>query len=152
MPFSHVRGQRAAIEALTTALERGRVHHAYRFEGPEGVGKELAALALAQALVCAAGDPLGCGTCDACRRATTFSSERPEVPRHPDVIFVERNLYPPEVLGRSRGRARRDLRSDQVRRVVLAHAAYAPHEGRARVASSFVGPRSSASAPRTRSC
>jgi DNA polymerase III subunit delta' len=132
MPFSHVRGQRAAVEALTTALRRGRVHHAYRFEGPEGVGKELAALALAQALVCTAGDPLGCGACDACRRATTFASERPHVPIHPDVIFVEKNLYPPEVLGRSRPELA-EISVDQVRKVVLSHAAYGPHEGRARV-------------------
>jgi len=51
---------------------------------------------------------------------------------HPDVIFVEKNLYPPEVLGRSRPELA-EISVDQVRKVVLAHAAYGPHEGRARV-------------------
>jgi DNA polymerase-3 subunit delta' len=131
MPFTHVRGQRAAVDTLLHALARGRVHHAYRFEGPDGVGKELAAMALAQALVCASGDPLGCGACDACRRAT-FSTERPEVPMHPDVQLVERNLYPPDVLGRSRPELQ-EISVDQIRKIVLQHAGFAPYEGRSRV-------------------
>ena len=132
MPFTHIRGQRVAVDALTQALSRGRAHHAYRFEGPEGVGKEMAALALAQALVCVGGEALGCGICDACVRAVKFATERPHVPLHPDVIVIERNLYPPEVLGRSRPELV-EISVDQVRKLVLGHAAYAPHEGRARV-------------------
>src|SRR5262245_6765560 len=101
MPFSHILGQETAIATLTVALQHGRVHHAYRFEGPDGTGKEMAAFALAQALVCAAGDPLGCGECDACRRAVTLSSEDPRIPVHPDVRLVERGLYPGETIGRT---------------------------------------------------
>jgi DNA polymerase-3 subunit delta' len=52
MAFADILGQEPAVRTLRHALESGRVHHAYRFEGPEGVGKELAAFALAQALVC----------------------------------------------------------------------------------------------------
>src|SRR5262249_29427384 len=77
-------------------------------------------------------DPLGCGACDACRRAVTLSAERPEVPQHPDVTLVEKNLYPPETIGRSRPELT-EISVDQVRTIVLAHAAYPPHEGRARV-------------------
>jgi hypothetical protein len=51
------------------------VHHAYRFEGPEGVGKEMAAFALAQALVCERQEVLPCGDCSACRRAVKISDE-----------------------------------------------------------------------------
>jgi DNA polymerase-3 subunit delta' len=54
------------------------------------------------------------------------------VPQHPDVILVERGLYPPEVIGKS-GSETQDISVNQIRSVVLAHAAYAPHEGRARV-------------------
>jgi DNA polymerase III subunit delta' len=132
VPFSHILGQDAAVATLTTALRRGRVHHAYRFEGPDGTGKELCAFALAQALVCVGGDPLGCGRCDACTRAVKLSQERPHAPLHPDVTIVEKNFYPPETLGRSRPELV-EISVDQIRTIVLAHAAYPPHEGRARV-------------------
>ncbi len=39
---------------------------------------------------------IGCGRCDACRRAVTFSDERPRSPHHPDVMIIERAFYPPE--------------------------------------------------------
>ncbi len=132
MPFSHILGQETAIATLSRALRADRVHHAYRFEGPDGTGKEMAAFALAQALVCAAGDPLGCGRCDACRRVVTFSDERPHSPLHPDVRIVERGFYPPEVLGQ-RNEETKDLSVHQIRAIVLANAAFPPHEGRARV-------------------
>lgn len=118
------------MRTLTRALQGGRVHHAYRFEGPEGVGKEMAAFALAQALVCTAGDKLGCGRCDACRRAITLAHERPEVPLHPDVIVVERGLYPASVIGKDEVA---QISVEQIRKVVLSHASYPPHEGRGRL-------------------
>jgi DNA polymerase III subunit delta' len=132
VPFSRILGQDAALATLATALRNGRVHHAYRFEGPDGTGKEMSAFALAQALVCTGGDPLGCGTCDACQRAVKLSEERPEVPLHPDVTLVEKNLYPPDTIGRSRPELT-EISVDQIRTIVLSHAAYPPHEGRARV-------------------
>lgn len=132
MPFDAILGQPAAVGTLEHMLRSGRVHHAMRFEGPQGVGKEMAAMAFAQALVCTSGDPLGCGTCSACERAVTMGEGTPAVPRHPDVIFLERGLYPPEVLGRSRPETQ-ELSVDQIRSVVLERVAYPPHEGRARI-------------------
>lgn len=132
MPFTHILGQDAAITTLTRALTTSRVHHAYRFEGPDGTGKEMAAFALAQALVCVGGDPLGCGACDACRRAVTFSTERPHAPLHPDVRILERGFYPPEILGQ-RTEESKELSVHQIRAIILANAAFPPHEGRARV-------------------
>jgi DNA polymerase-3 subunit delta' len=132
VPFSHILGQDTAIATLTRALQAGRVHHAYRFEGPGGVGKELAAVALAQALVCVGGDPLGCGACSACKRAATRSPGRPAAPLHPDVAIVARNFYPAATLGRQRDEVT-EISVDQVRTIVLAHVQYPPHEGRARV-------------------
>jgi DNA polymerase-3 subunit delta' len=132
VPFAQILGQTAVVETLTRALKSRRVHHAYRFEGPDGTGKEMTAFALAQALVCTAGEPLGCGRCDACRRAVTLSPERPCAPLHPDVILVERNLYPASIIGRSRDELT-DISVDQIRRIVLSHAPYAPHEARSRV-------------------
>jgi DNA polymerase III subunit delta' len=134
MTFASILGQDAAVATLRRALASRRVHHAYRFEGPDGVGKEKTAFALAQALVCETrGDGTdACGTCPACKRAVTFSTTAPCVPAHPDVLVVERGLYPPAVLGRSREETQ-DISVDQIRRVVVAPLAYPPHEGRARI-------------------
>lgn len=95
MPFDALLGQARAVSVLAAALRAGRVPHAYLFEGPEGVGRRMAALALAQALNCeaAAGaegpslfgggadqDPGargGCGVCRACRKIAAG--------QHPDV-------------------------------------------------------------------
>ncbi len=131
MPFDVVHGQPAAVETLTRALERRQVHHAYRFEGPEGVGKELAAMALAQALVCTAGVTLGCGRCEACRRALAMTEAEPIVPLHPDVVLVGRGVYPPDLIGGKKELS--EISIEQVRRVVLSRVAYSPHEGRAQL-------------------
>jgi DNA polymerase-3 subunit delta' len=130
MGFSSLLGQPTVVQTLTRALTEGHVAHAYRFEGPDGVGKELAARLLAQALVCEAGDPLGCERCSACRRAMTLSAEAPQVPQHPDVLFVQRGLYPASVLGTGHSEAT-GISVEQIRRIVLSRVGYAPHEGRA---------------------
>jgi DNA polymerase-3 subunit delta' len=125
MPFSELLGQDTAKATLLRALESGRVHHAYRFEGPEGVGKELAAFALAQSLVCERGT-LACGECHACQRAVTLAEEDPRVPKHPDVVLVQRGLYKGVIgAGESSG-----ISIEQIRRVVLERAGFPPHEGK----------------------
>ena len=131
-PFAAIEGQAGAVKTLQAALESGRVHHAYRFEGPAGVGKEKAAFALAQSLVCEAGGPLGCGSCSACRRAVTFGESEPRVPMHPDVVLVQRGLYPAQLLGATSTEVT-GIGVDQIRRIVLSRIGYAPHEGRALV-------------------
>ncbi len=143
--LSQLRAQETALRTIDWALESGRVHHAYLFVGPDGVGKELAAFGLAQALVCERrGDDAGpnlfgvvekpksrpCGTCSACTRAVPRDDSRR--PLHPDVIVIERGLYSPQQLGR-RTAETQDISIDQVRTLVLARAAFAPHEGRAKV-------------------
>lgn len=130
MGFGDIEAQDTALQTLVRALESGHVHHAYRFQGPPGVGKEMAALAFAQALVCEQDGPLACGACSACRRAVTFSAEEPRVPLHPDVVLVQRGLYPSSVISASEATG---ISVEQVRRMVLGRAGYPPHEGRALV-------------------
>jgi len=130
--FDAMEGQDTAVQTLRRALETGRVHHAYRFEGPPGVGKEMAAFALARALVCETGTRRACGKCSACRRAVTFTDDDPRVPLHPDVVLVQRGLYPPSLLGSTSTEAS-GIGVDQIRKIVLARAGYRPHEGRALV-------------------
>jgi DNA polymerase III subunit delta' len=136
--FEAILGQDPAVGTLRRALASGRVHHAYRFEGPDGVGKEMAALAFAQALVCTSAPPEGhafaegCEHCGACTRAVTFARTPPRVPSHPDVVLIERGLYPPDTIRRARPETQ-DISVDQIRRLVLERSSYPPHEGRARV-------------------
>ena len=127
--FSQILGQEPAVQTLTRALDSGHVHHAYRFEGPAGVGKERAAFALAQALVCTLGGPRACEKCSACQRALRISEEEPNVPAHPDVILLQRGLY----RGRLSANETTGISIEQVRRMVLERVGFGPHEGRARV-------------------
>lgn len=122
MAFEEIRGQDTAVQTLRRALATGHVHHAYRFEGPDGVGKELAAFALAKELVC--------GEDAAARhRVDTRSESEPCVPLHPDVVLVQRGLYG-KLLGASEATG---ISVEQIRRVVLGRGGYRPHEGRALV-------------------
>jgi DNA polymerase-3 subunit delta' len=130
--LDRVLAQETAIATLKHALAGGRVHHAYLFDGPDGVGKEMAAFGLAQALVCErprTGNG-ACGACSACGRAVVREGETRPV--HPDVVVLERGLYEPAQIGR-RTPETQDISIDQVRALVLARAAFGAHEGRAKV-------------------
>jgi DNA polymerase-3 subunit gamma/tau len=65
--FSELSGQEHVVRALTNALERKRLHHAYLLTGTRGVGKTTIARILAKSLNCETGvtaEP--CGVCAAC--------------------------------------------------------------------------------------
>jgi len=128
-----VLGQAAAITTLRRGLREKRLHHALLFVGPPGVGKETTALALGCAVTCTSPSvDDGCGVCQACHRVLTRSTESPQVPLHPDVILVQKGLYPREVLGRST-EEKLDISVDQIRRVVLERVSFPPHEARERL-------------------
>ncbi len=131
--LSTVKSQPTAVETLRRAVATGRVHHAYLFDGPDGVGKERTAFGLAQALVCERrpeGASEACGECRACARAVPRPGE--SRPLHPDVIVLERGLYDPAVIGRKSPETQ-EISIDQVRTLALARSAFGPHEGRAKV-------------------
>src|SRR5215467_4362756 len=66
--FAELAGQEHVVQALTNALERGRLHHAYLLTGTRGVGKTTIARILAKSLNCLVNgvSPTPCGTCAAC--------------------------------------------------------------------------------------
>jgi DNA polymerase-3 subunit delta' len=112
MPFKEIRGQAHAVDYLKRSVAAGHVAHALLFSGPEGVGKRMAALALAQALNClqaVEGD--ACGVCTSCRKVLAGL--------HPDI----RLLLPD---GQS-------LKIDQVRETLQHDAQLKPLEGQAKV-------------------
>jgi DNA polymerase III subunit gamma/tau len=66
--FDAVVGQHAVTRTLRNAISSGRIHQAYVFAGPRGVGKTTTARLLARALNCVNGPtPDPCGVCDACQ-------------------------------------------------------------------------------------
>lgn len=97
-----LRAQDGAVRALTQARENGRVASAYLFDGPSGVGKELAALALATDIT-AAGDP--------------HIVERIELGAHPDVRVF-----------RPRDEGKRNIQVEVLRTEILPLAQFAPFE------------------------
>jgi DNA polymerase-3 subunit delta' len=111
MTLVSVLGQPRAIDSLQAALRGGAVHHAYLFAGPEGVGKELAAVGLAQALTCPEQPDVGCGVCASCTRVDRGL--------HPDVTWVmpDEERVSRGLAGRSdfTGTPSRELRVEQIR-------------------------------------
>ena len=81
MGFNEIIGHRRQLEILRLALTSGRLHHAYLFVGPEGIGKRMLATALAQAVHCGDGAGDFCGECVNCTRIADGN--------HPDVRVIE---------------------------------------------------------------
>jgi len=68
---------KGAVEASRTGVETQEMTHAWVFTGPPGSGRSSAAVAFAQALVCA---HQGCGSCNECQSARNGG--------HPDVEII----------------------------------------------------------------
>ncbi|GAB3130665.1 DNA polymerase III subunits gamma/tau [Tsukamurella serpentis] len=65
--FAEVVGQEHVTEPLSTALDSGRINHAYLFSGPRGCGKTSSARILARSLNCEQGPTSSpCGVCNSC--------------------------------------------------------------------------------------
>ncbi len=82
MPFSpDIAGHEGQIATLRQALAQDRLHHAYVFVGPAGVGKRTVALALAKAVHCGAATHDFCGRCENCVKIDNRN--------HPDVRLLQ---------------------------------------------------------------
>ena len=68
--FESLIGQEVLVKTLTTAINTGRIAHAYIFTGIRGTGKTSTARILAKALNCLSFDrptATPCGVCENCR-------------------------------------------------------------------------------------
>jgi len=101
-------GNKLAVSILKKALETKRVASAYLFCGPDGVGKSLAALNFAKALLCEKRTNDSCDHCSSCRRVDSGN--------HPDVHW-----YKPT--GKSRL-----VKIDQIRKELIPQANLKPFE------------------------
>src|SRR5687768_14904787 len=69
MPFRDITGHHQLLALIASAASRGTLPPSLIFSGPEGVGKRMSALGLAQLFNCLApteGD--ACGECASCKR------------------------------------------------------------------------------------
>lgn len=73
--LSRLVGHRSTLQPLFEAKQGERLASTLLFSGVSGIGKRLAAQALAQALVCERGELAGCGECGACVRVDKGQSE-----------------------------------------------------------------------------
>jgi DNA polymerase-3 subunit delta' len=118
MPFRDIAGHRRQIGLLARALGADALPPSLVFSGPDGIGKRMVALAVAQLLNClspltdrATGRQDACGACLACSKIARRI--------HPDVVLVE-----PE--------DSEAIKVDAIRAVV-GQVTYRPFEGRYRV-------------------
>lgn len=73
--FDEVIGQDHVVISLKNAILKNRVHHAYLFSGPRGVGKTSLARILAKSLNCLKGPTVNpCGKCPSCVEITKGKS------------------------------------------------------------------------------
>lgn len=115
--WSDILGHQRVLGVLSRAIDADRLHHAYLFTGPPGVGKFATARALAAVLNCEkrTGEAFApsCNKCTSCRRIAST--------QHPDVLHIEPT-----------GKSAKTLKIDQIRTLQRASIS-APYEGRYRV-------------------
>jgi DNA polymerase-3 subunit delta' len=146
--LSDIVGQDQAVERLRRALAGDRMPHAYLFAGPDGVGRETTAMALAAALLCegpggpgstASSPPSGapglldtadaprdaCGACRACRLMAAGT--------HPDFQLVYKELAGYHEDTEVRARKMQALGIPVIRSFLIAPAHQAADRGRGKV-------------------
>lgn len=85
IPLGAVLGQERALAVLGAALRSGRLHHAWIFHGPEGVGKFTTALAFAASLLEPGGGSGG-------KPGTTEAARLLAAGAHPDLHVIRKEL------------------------------------------------------------
>lgn len=75
--FKDIIGHEEIVTHLQTAIETGKVSHAYLFAGDNGAGKKMTAKAFAKALLCENGGINACGKCKSCIQ--TDSGNNPDL-------------------------------------------------------------------------
>ncbi|MBN4058996.1 DNA polymerase III subunit delta', partial [bacterium AH-315-J04] len=138
MPLADIRHQNHAHRQVQRAISQGRLAHAYIFHGPDGVGKEMFARALAQRLLC--DEPTeaaleqssdtktiqqGCGECQECVAVTNNT--------HPDIHSIYRQLIREHPDSTLRKRKALELGVDVIRHFIIDKASFTPLRGKIKI-------------------
>jgi len=78
--WNQIVGQERIKNLLRTAIERGRIAHAYLFYGEEGVGMDAMAIEFARVLNCELGGVDACGSCPSCKHFSNL--------QHPNLRLI----------------------------------------------------------------
>ena len=90
--MEHIVGQDESLSILQAATSGQRLHHAWIFHGPHGVGKSTTARALAGLLLChqpqqdLTGQRVACGGCESCQLICGADAA------HPDLHLIHKEL------------------------------------------------------------
>jgi len=123
-------GQPQAVNVLQQQLASGRLHHAYVFHGPVGVGKCTTAVTFARLLLChnrqaeMAGRMAACGACESCRllaAAEPAGETEAELTTsaHPDLHLVRKELASVCSVKQVRDRKQMTIPVDLLRELVI---------------------------------
>jgi DNA polymerase-3 subunit delta' len=115
--MERVLGQARAVDVLMAAMRSRRLHHAYIFHGPVGVGKFTTAAAFAKLLLCPqaqpdlAGQIRACGSCESCRLL--------ERDNHPDLHIIRKELAATSSITQLRTRKQTNIPIDVLREHIV---------------------------------
>ena len=92
--LQEVVGHNLSLSAIQRAVNSDRLHHAYLFHGPEGVGKKRSALSIARLLLCLHPQSVdnqreACGACKSCQRVKRYILGESDA-FHPDLHLITR--------------------------------------------------------------
>jgi len=135
-------GQDEAVTRLQRTLKNERMPHAFLFAGPDGVGRQTTATALAATILCSqpVTDPTperlpqlredlpflrACGECEDCRMVSAGA--------HPDFHVVRKELARFHGDAAVRDRVMQELGIEVIRQFLISPAWQAPSRGRAKV-------------------
>jgi DNA polymerase-3 subunit delta' len=108
-------GQQRALDILQAAMRGGRMHHAWIFHGPAGVGKATTARWLAQILLCHS-PTSGSEACNRCESCRLFNSPDGA---HPDLHIITKELAAFSDFAHLRGKKQMNIPIDLLRELML---------------------------------
>ncbi len=126
--MSTIFGQDQAMNILQAAIKSGRVHHAWIFHGPVGVGKHTAAVEFAGILLDPDAGPNLAGVIEADPDCKTMSLIRSG--NHPDLHLVSKELSAYSRDGQTRSRKQTNIPVGVIREFVLDPAHRSTHQKR----------------------
>lgn len=134
--MQHILGHDRAIDVLQSALQAGRLHHAWIFHGPAGVGKRTTAEALAAILLDPNAAPNLSGLIEADPEGKT--ARLIAAGTHPDLHFITRSLASYVTDARTRRGKQTNIPAEVVREFIVEPATRSGHNGASRASKVFI--------------